>query len=873
MNPRPPPRLVLALLLLVCGAFPARSQTSSSISHQPGTWTPLAANGNGLAGLARVVRAGVRGGTVGEAVRRILGEASVGVVFDPDLPGLDRTVTREVAGMRAADALLAVLRGSGLRLMVSARGQAVLTAEPPRAPETGSVAGLVRDGGGEGVSGARVAAADRTAVTDRDGRFNLANLAPGRHVLEVRRIGYQTAHADFEVLAGAAARIEVTLHTAMVPLAAVVVAPSYFGVMDHQSDAPRTLTREDLETRPQIGEDVFRAVSHIPGVASTDLSAAFRVRGGRNEELFVMLDGMTLLEPFHIKDFDGALSIVDVNAVRGIDLITGGFGAEYGDRLTGVFDMRSTSPEPGPARTTLGLSLTNLRAMSSGSWAAGRGRWVASARRGYLDLALDLSHARGSDKGAISPTYYDGLAKVEYDVAPGHTLAAHALLARDRLRFQDEDDAPELFSRYGSSYGWLTWTARGERLSARTLLSVARLTWSRAGESPDRTGGGPDLRVDDARSLSTPGIRHDATWELSPSALVKWGMEARHDAADYAYFRSQRTGAGFDTTTVDVSPAGSALGGYAALRLRPIAPLTAEAGVRYDRDAGTHESHAAPRASAVLQLDAATRLRGAWGRYVQAQGLHELQVQDGAETFFPAERAEHRIVGIERAAGNAITLRVEAYQRLLSRVRPRWLNVGNPITDVFPEASGDRVLFAPVRGRAEGVEVQARRESGRRVAWAASYTLARAEDQDSSGLWIPRALDQRHAVALDLAWRPRPAWRLSAAWQYHTGWPASPLQQSAATLPDGSIAITRSWGRLNSIRLPAYHRLDARISREWTRRSGRIQAYVDLFNLYNRANARAIDPFAEVRNGQVVLGQSYDEMIPFVPSFGVSWEF
>ncbi|MFL5385346.1 MAG: TonB-dependent receptor domain-containing protein [Longimicrobiaceae bacterium] len=871
MIPRPP-RLLLALLLLACAPLPARAQTASS-SPPPGGWAPLAVDGNGIAGLARVVRAEVRGGTLGDAVRRILADAQVGVAFDPDLPGLDRPVAASVAGLRAADALLRVLRGSGLRLLVNPRGQAVLTTAPRQAPETGSVAGTVRGGGGEAVAGARVTTVGRSAVTADDGRFTLGGLAPGRHPLEVRRLGYETARVDVEVAAGAAARLQLTLRPATVPLAAVVVAPSWFGVMDHGADAPRTLTREDLETRPQIGEDVFRAVSRIPGVASTDLSAAFRVRGGRNEELFVMLDGMTLLEPFHIKDFDGALSIVDVNAVRGIDLVTGGFGAEYGDRLTGVFDMRSVSPAPGAARTTLGLSLTNLRAMSAGSWAAGRGRWVASARRGYLDLALDLSRARGSDRGDISPTYYDALAKVEYDVAPGHTLAAHALLARDRLRFQDTDDAPELQSRYGSSYGWITWTAQVGRLSARTLASVARLTWSRAGESPHSTAGTPDLRVDDARDLSSLGIRHDAAWELSPRALVKWGMEARRDAAEYDYFRVQRDGAGLDTTTVGLSPAGTALGGYAALRVRPAMPLTVEGGLRYDRGAGTGEGHAAPRASAVLQLGPATRLRGAWGGYVQAQGLHELQVQDGAAAFFPAERAEHRIVGIERAAGNGVTLRAEAYQRLLTHVRPRWLNLGNPITDVFPEALGDRVRFAPVRGRAEGVELQARRESGRRLAWAASYTLARAEDRDSSGRWVPRALDQRHAVALDLAWRPRPAWRLSTAWQYHTGWPASPLQQSAATLPDGSIAITRSWGRLNSLRLPAYHRLDARISREWTRRSGRIQAYLDLFNLYDRANARAIDPFAEVRNGQVVLGQGYDEMIPFVPSFGVSWEF
>jgi hypothetical protein len=869
MTPHTRASLLLALAVLATAAA-AGAQTPRSAAGDSRGWTPLDSIGARLPALARPVRVDLRGSTLGEAVRRILAAASVGLVYDPELPGVDRPLMVQVAGLRGDQALRELLRGSGLRLLFSAGGDAALVASPAgRAAERGIVSGTVRGSDGAAVVGARVVAGDRSAVTAADGRFTLGDLPAGRMVVEVRRLGFRTASAPVDVTPGSAAQVRVTLEPLAVPLAVVVVTPSYFGVMDHRSDAPSTLSREDLETRPQLGDDVFRAMNRIPGVAATDLSAAFHVRGGRNGEVLVLLDGLELVEPFHLKDFDGALSVVEASSLRGVDLITGGFGAEYGDRLTGVFDMRTVSPAPGPARTTLGVSLTNLRAMSSGSWSGGRGRWVGSARRGYLDLALGLARAREEGEGTLSPTYYDGRGKVEYDVAPGHTLAVHALAARDRLRFQDSPDDPELRSRYGSTYGWISWTARGDGVSLRTLASLSRLTWNRAGE---RTGE-PALRVADARALRTWGIRHDGVWEISGSALAKWGVEARHGAASYDYFRSQPRGRAVDTVAADVSPEGAGAGVYGALRVRPAPALTLEGGVRYDRAAATGERHAAPRVSALVQLGPHTRVRGAWGRYVQAQGLQELQVQDGVRTFFPAEHAEHRVLGIEHSAGGAVALRAEAYQRRLSRVRPRFLNVDNPINDVFPEASPERVRFAPVRGQAEGIELQARRESGRRIAWAASYTLSRAEDLDSAGRWVPRGLDQRHAVALDGAWQPREGWRISGAWQYHTGWPASPLEQTATIGPDGTVTITRRWGPLNSARLPAYHRLDARISRQWTRRSGRVLAYLDLFNLYNRANARAIDPYVELRAGELVQGIRYDEMIPFLPSFGLSWEF
>ena len=100
-----------------------------------------------------------------------------------------------------------------------------------------------------------------------------------------------------------------------------------------------------------------------------------------------------------------------------------------------------------------------------------------------------------------------------------------------------------------------------------------------------------------------------------------------------------------------------------------------------------------PRLNAALTLGS-TIVRAAWGDYAQRQGLHELSVGDGERTFGPAERAEHRVLGLERNLGGHVALRIEAYQRITSRVRPRWENLDNAY-DLFPEAQSDRLRIAP----------------------------------------------------------------------------------------------------------------------------------------------------------------------------------
>ena len=110
--------------------------------------------------------------------------------------------------------------------------------------------------------------------------------------------------------------IVVDLTPAAVPVDAVIVTPGYVGVMQPSIANAHALTRQQIETVPQLGEDVYRTIGRLPGVATDDFSANFNVRGEPSQSLYVTLDGVPLVEPFHLRDIGNALSIVDLAVAR-----------------------------------------------------------------------------------------------------------------------------------------------------------------------------------------------------------------------------------------------------------------------------------------------------------------------------------------------------------------------------------------------------------------------------------------------------------------------------------------------------------------------------------------------------------------------------
>lgn len=656
-----------------------------------------------------------------------------------------------------------------------------------------------------------------------------------------------------------------------VTLAEIVVTPSRFQLLGSEPEQRQFLSREDVRRVPHISDDFYRAIRRIPGAASDDMTARFNIRGGEEDEAIVLLDGAEIFDPFHLKDLIRLFSIIDVEAIGSVDILTGGFPAEYGGRMSGVIDMSTVSPTE--TKTEAGVSLFHLRALSEGTMADGRGQWLLSIRRGYLQYLLAMT---GSED-ELDPRYSDLLGKVQWTLNAKHVLSGHVLASSDNLRFEDspgaEDDSMK--ANYRDATLWLKLrSSPSERMLIQSVAQHGTSKRDRRGQYTEDDQSGVFL---DRRDFDHGGLRTDASFELTPRSLLKGGLSAKRWNARYDYDAEGITRTVLDPQagprhvlrSVHLGVSSTEVSAYAADRFRVGERLVVEAGVRWGTESHTPDgAHISPRLNAAYTFSGRTALRAAWGRFHQPQGVYELQAEDAVTTFSPAQRAEHRVIGIDHLFGRRFTTRVEVYDKVITDPRPRFENLFEWIV-AFPELREDRVRIAPRRSTARGIEVLLRKDSEGPLSGQLNLTHATVTDEIDDRD-VPRAWDQRNAITFFVNYRAGEHWNFNVAGSWHTGLPTTPL---LAEVRAGRLEA--ELGPLRSERLPAYKRVDFRASRRVVTSRGAFTFFLDLFNALNLSNIDTIDGFDLVpqSDGSVEARPVMEANGSILPSFGISWQF
>lgn len=654
----------------------------------------------------------------------------------------------------------------------------------------------------------------------------------------------------------------------------ITVTPSSFTIYSAQPERRQFLSREEVRSTPHFSDDLYRALARVPGTAGQDTSARFNIRGGKEDEVEVLIDGAEVYDPFHVRDLFRAFSTIDSEAVGAVDVLTGGFPAQYGGRMSGVIDITSLTPSE-PRHTEVGVSLLNTRVLSSGLFAKGRAEWLVSVRRGYLRELLKIVNNDGNE--TIDPNYYDLLAKVQTSLDDRNVVSANVLLSRDTMDINDlEGDAT---ANYIDAYAWVNLrSALSPRLFTQNVASFGKIGTARTG-ALHNFNNSVNADIKDHRSFQSISWKNDTTFDLSERNVLKAGITAKRVRASYDYASD---GVVLESLLhvneppiaihqrASLRPSGSDLAVYAADRFALGTRLVIEAGLRADRQSYAPDgTHLSPRVNAVFALTPRASLRVAWGRFYQPQGVQELRVQDGETAFGPAERADHALAGLEVDLGRGFTARAEVYDKRFSDLRPRFANLFDTMV-LFPEVQGDRFRIAPQRGSARGGELLLRKESASmRLGGWISYARASVRDE-IEGRDVPRSWDQRDTVTFNLSWHPNALWNFAAAGVYHSGWPTTVVE---GRLVDG--VFHTALGPLYADRLPAYRRIDLRASRRLPTAHGGFSFFVELFNAFGIDNVTSVNGYGfSVTAGQVSNGRRITEAaIGVVPSFGITYEF
>jgi outer membrane receptor protein involved in Fe transport len=651
--------------------------------------------------------------------------------------------------------------------------------------------------------------------------------------------------------------------------AEVRVVPGERGVDDGTASPTRGLERRDLLPVPAIGGDVGRIVEKLPGVVSADNSAAWSVRGSLPGDTSLVVDGLELYDPYHLREFQSPFTLVDPDVIDRIDVLPGGFTVEYGDRH-GAFVEIETANQIDRGAGGFELGTLNSRVALRAPLADGTGAWLVSGRGWYPEAVVDSLGLGGGER--LRPRMGDLFAKWTRVRPDGTVWAAHALLSYDRIRFQEsgEDDNERVDAESRHANVWIRarrlWTAR---LRTETVLSGGAIRGIRDGvASPEE-----DLfTVRDRRELTYLGASHELVWAPRTGRRFKLGAEVRHLDGSYRY-DLRAAGAATPDRAANLDPRGWQYGIYAAHRRRLATGLAGEVGVRWDRQEVSGDEGLSPRAHLVWMPSDRTEMRLAVGRYRQSQRVHELSIADGETTYAPAEVSEQIEWMVRRRSGGGHTLRLDLYHRRLDRLRTRYENLFS-LVELFPEASDDRVAITPSHARLQGLELTLRGPDARPWRWWAAYALTSAKDR-VDGRDVPRILDQRHTAKFLVAWTARPRWTLALSGTAHTGRPFTTVTAEEVLDPGGEPDIEVSVGPRNAERLPDYLRLDLKVAHRVPVRRGTLSWTVDVLNVTDRRNACCVADFLfrPTGGGTVDVRTEFEAWLGIVPTFSVGWEY
>ncbi len=686
------------------------------------------------------------------------------------------------------------------------------------------------------------------------------------------------------------------------PLEELVVVGSRYA-MSREASGVAELDALQLEALPELGDDSLRAVNHLPGVASLGLSARPHIRGGDVDESLVLLDGMELLAPYHLRSFNSVFSGLHPGTIDSIDVYTGAFPARYGGRMGAVLDIstRTELPDTGAefalspfttAAVVFGTRVTTDRTADPEDMAEGTSptlpadsrQWLVAARRGNLSEV-----ARAVDPSVGAPDYADGYAEVRW-ARDMSGLAVGALAHSDdtRLReFSDDRRGAGLQADDDNRYAWTRLTMGTDAWRGVTHLYVTDVQHARQGivndDDADESVGLLDERLRFRRwsleqSLTRSTLPAEQAADQGADTLAL-GFVLRHESALHRIASSVERGdisillgvPGEQTIADRIALERASFSAWGSVRTAWTPELTTELGVRVDAERypgdGPDDMGISPRASLRYDLGPRTQLRAAAGRFRQPHGLHELQVADGEQRLQRAQETDHLVLGFEHRFTTWNTqLRGEMFMKRVAHPKRRYENLFDAL-QLVPELGPDRIRIESEEARARGMELQLSVQPTSEFGAWLSYSNARSEDR-VLGAWTPRTWDQRHTVQLGALWTPA-HWTVSAGVTWHNGWRTTRLSERIDELAPQRL-------RRNASPLPDYLSIDARVSRMWASERQSFILFAEVTNLTNHHNVGATNVGLEDEDDEarpLMLDLERERMVPLVPSIGFVWRF
>ncbi|MBT4735526.1 MAG: TonB-dependent receptor plug domain-containing protein, partial [Candidatus Marinimicrobia bacterium] len=471
-------------------------------------------------------------------------------------------------------------------------------------PQTGSVSGFVRDtADGEGVIRATVLVEGLPlgGLTNIQGYYVLPKVPVGTQTLVFTYIGYAAVRKTVTITSDTATRLDVRLQPEVLLGQEVVIRADSMRAAEMLFRKPISQIRlnpAQIRSLPQVAEsDLLRSLQSLPGVLPlSDFSSALYVRGGTPDQNLYLLDGTDVYNPEHTF---GIFSTFNTDAIKQADMSKGGFGAEYGGRLSSVLDVTNLDGNREEFEGTASLSLLSAKTTLQAPLGE-RGSLSGSIRRTYFDQTI----ARALDD---IPDYwfYDGNLKAYVEFSPRDQLTVSTYGGRDYLDVIFNPDAADptgIAIDWGNKTGSLRWT----RVITPELFGTFWLTGSRFTSDFSL----PIADVTERNVVTDVTFKGNVEHHYSDALTTRFGFEEKNLNVEYNQdFPEGHILLGHEPTHLVL---------YATSSLRPSSRWEIEPGLRFNHFSSDKTfRNLAPRLSVKHRLTDTFNLRAATGVYYQ----------------------------------------------------------------------------------------------------------------------------------------------------------------------------------------------------------------------------------------------------------------
>ena len=753
----------------------------------------------------------------------------------------------------------------------------------------GTVKGVLFDeSNGEAVPFANVIL-DGTAygcATDLNGFFLINKGPAGDYTLRVRFMGYEEYLQKVTIVDRRTVTLTIHLKPSAQMLRTVEITDSKAEERRVQTQVSvEKLTASQIQQMPSIGgtADIAQYMQVLPGVNSTgDQGGQLYIRGGSMIQNLTLLDGMIVYNPFHSI---GLYSIFETDVILNADIYTGGFGAEYGGRLSSVMDITTRDGNKRHHTGKVGLNTFGANIILEGpikketTESKSTVTYLLTAKNSYLSKTSKLIYPYID--GGLPFDFLDIYGKITANSGTGSKFSVFG------FRFDDSVSnyqaiADYHWRNYGLGTNFMLVTGSSAILEGTVAYSDYNITLD--------DGSGHDKYS----SISGFNTTLQVTNFIGSNRL-RYGLTIEGYNTDYQFVNqySKRISQHGPSTNLSL---------YGTYKLTAGKWLL-DPGLRFIYYATLSSPQFEPRIAAKYNATDKLRFKMAGGFYSQifldARSDNDIVnlftgfLTGSAELGLPAtfrnneitscvQKAKHIILGAEYDLTDLITFNAEVYLKyfdqllnanrnnIYSDTDPAYTTPGSP----FFKPEYLRKDYIMERGMASGLDISATFDLDRLYLWA-TYSLGFVQRTDEIQTYTPH-YDRRHTVNLLGTYRFGKSndWEVSGRWSFGSGFPFTQTQGvfqqlmfgdnivSDYTSENGTYGI--HYAELYKGRLPAYHRLDLGIKRKFSLGTRSIlELSLSATNIYSRQNIFYFNRITFERVNQ----------LPILASFGANLTF